>query len=85
MGRFRENERVRTTRTAGQIFAQKTLPEDLARMPLIGRIVGSENPAGLSQVDVLWRVRFDDLGTEALVEDGDLMPLDHHPDNHESS
>ncbi len=82
MRRFQEGERVRMTRTAGQILGKNNVSETVSRMPALGTIVGMHIPDDAGSESVYWRVRFDEIDAEAIVVDGDLMPLDHHPDSH---
>lgn len=85
MRRFQEGERVRTTRTAGEIFRQENVSEAVAPLPMLGTIVGEHDAGNASHETVYWRARMDEIDTEAIVADGDLMPLGHHPDSHAPS
>lgn len=85
MRRFHAGERVRTTRTTGEIFGQENVSEAVAPLPMLGTIVDEHDAGKASRETVYWRVRMDEIDAEAIVADGDLMPLDHHPDSHTPS
>ncbi len=69
---FTVGERVRTTQAIQDILPDAELPERLRDLPLVGEVVAMEGPGR-------WRVRFEDVADELVLDETVLMPMDTHP------